>query len=300
MDDRTADGAPATDLRDGFPGQRMRALPRPLVARASTGPVTGQILVTDVGYFPRASAHRRRRPGGAPQTIVIVCSAGRGWCEIGGTRHAVVAGQALVVPAGTPHTYQADDDDPWTIWWFHVTGRAVPDLVAATGTTVAEPVLGVAEPSRVLALVDTMIRRMERDETTSSLIAASGAAWHALALLAADRRSTTGRREDPVAATLEHLRANVGLPVSVPDLAAMAGLSRSHYAVLFRRATGYSVVEYQTRLRMGRARELLDTTDLTVAAVARHAGYDDPLYFARQFRRIHSMSPTQYRAREHG
>ncbi len=72
----------------------------------------------------------------------------------------------------------------------------------------------------------------------------------------------------------------------------------SHFAAQFRRATGYSVVEYQTRVRMGRARELLDTTDRTIASVAREVGYGDPLYFSRQFRRIHGTSPRTYRERE--
>ncbi len=39
---------------EGFPGQRMRVLPRPLVAQALAAPATAQLLVTDVGFFPRA------------------------------------------------------------------------------------------------------------------------------------------------------------------------------------------------------------------------------------------------------
>lgn len=48
----------------------------------------------------------------------------------------------------------------------------------------------------------------------------------------------------------------------------MAGLSPAHFAVLFRRASGYGVLEYQTRLRMAAARELLDATDRTIASIA--------------------------------
>ena len=80
----------------------------------------------------------------------------------------------------------------------------------------------------------------------------------------------------------------------------MAGLSVSHYSALFRRATGYGALEYQTRLRMGAARELLDTTDRPVASVAAQVGFSDALYFSRQFRRIHGMSPTEYRSHDKG
>jgi len=80
----------------------------------------------------------------------------------------------------------------------------------------------------------------------------------------------------------------------------MAGLSESHFAALFRRATGYGALEYQIRLRMGLARVLLDTTARTISSIAHQVGYSDPLYFSRQFRRIHGMSPSQYRSQDKG
>ena len=52
--------------------------------------------------------------------------------------------------------------------------------------------------------------------------------------------------------------------------------------------------------RMSRARQLLDSTTLGIAEVAREVGYDDPLYFSRQFRRTHGMSPRDYRGQRKG
>lgn len=287
-------------LRDGFPGQRMRVLPRPLVEEARRAPTTSQILVTDVGFYPRASFHGRVRPQGAPQNIIIICAAGRGRCFVPSGAHPVCAGQAVIIPAGLAHRYQADSADPWTIWWMHVVGQGVDQLFATIGVTADAPVLALADPPRVISLIDTIIHRMERDETMSSLIAASGAAWHLLALLAADRRALGREGADPIQATIEYLRANVSTRISVAELASMASLSVSHYAALFRRATGYGTLEYQTRLRMGLARDLLDTTDRTIASVAEQVGYSDPLYFSRQFRHIHGTSPSEYRSHDKG
>ena len=60
------------------------------------------------------------------------------------------------------------------------------------------------------------------------------------------------------------------------------------------------VLEYQTRQRMGLARELLDWTHRTISSIALQVGYPDPLYFSRQFRRIHAMSPSEFRSRDAG
>ena len=91
-----------TRLPDGFPGQRMRVLPRPVVALALRAPTTAQILVTDVGFFPRASSHGRVRPRGARQNIVIVCAAGRGVCHLPSGSHRIAV--RAVAGNGEPQT----------------------------------------------------------------------------------------------------------------------------------------------------------------------------------------------------
>ncbi|MDR1238011.1 MAG: hypothetical protein LBK28_07200, partial [Propionibacteriaceae bacterium] len=73
-------------IADGFPGERLRVLPRPLVKEALLRPVTRRLLVTDVGFFPRAAHHGRQRPNGTGEAIIIACASGRGWCDLGGTR----------------------------------------------------------------------------------------------------------------------------------------------------------------------------------------------------------------------
>lgn len=283
-------------LADGFPGQRIRVLPRPLVSRARTQPVTRLMLVTDAGFFPHAQRHGRARPRGAEEHVIIVCASGRGWCWLDDRQHEVKAGQVLTLPPGRPHSYEADADDPWTIWWIHVVGPGVEETL---GTITSRPVVStIVNPPRATSLIQSIVTRMEHDETASTLMACTGAAWNLLCLLAADHRPGAVGRTDPVEAVVEHLRATVSTRTSVSELAAMVGLSESHLAALFRRRTGFGLLEYQTRQRMALARELLDTTDRTIASIAREVGYDDPMYFSRRFRALHSTSPRDYRRRD--
>jgi AraC family transcriptional regulator of arabinose operon len=284
---------------EGFAGQRLHVLPRPLVAEASRRPVTSRLIVTDCGYFPNARNHGRSRPEGTAEAIVILCTEGRGVCTLGDADHPVEAGDALVIPAGLAHTYRADSHRPWSIWWLHLAGEDVPELLQAMQLPAHRPVMRVGDMFRAASLVDETIRRLETDDSVSSLIASAGSAWHLAALLAADQRPASAR-PDPVVKARERLQQQVGLRVSVADLASEAGLSQSHFSALFKRSTGYGVLEYQTRLRMARARELLDTTELALSAVAHDVGYDDPLYFSRQFRRIHGINPSGYRKHAKG
>jgi hypothetical protein len=113
---------------DGFAGERISVLARPLVREALGQPLTSRLLVTDCGYFPEAADHLRSRTEGSPQAIVIVCVEGAGWCRLPSGRSEVAAGQALVIPAGVPHAYGAAADRPWTIWWLHLAGADAEEL----------------------------------------------------------------------------------------------------------------------------------------------------------------------------
>lgn len=284
---------------DGFPGQRLRVLTPQLVAESLRRPCTSQLLVTDCGMFPRAAQHERARPQGVDRAIVLVCTQGAGWCRSGGERHTVEAGQVLVIPPGVPHAYGASRAQPWTIWWLHLAGSGVAGLLGAAALDVARPPVWVHDVYRLTSLIDEALTHLEHDDSPGSIIGASGAAWHLLALLTPGQRPTSDRT-DPVRRVIGYLQSNVALRASVAELAAMANLCPSHFSALFRRATGYSVLQYQMSLRMTKARVLLDTTDEPVGRISRSVGYPDPFYFSRQFNAMHGTSPSAYRAAAKG
>jgi AraC-like DNA-binding protein len=283
-------------IEEGFRGQRLVVVPRPVVADALRKPVTRRLLVTDVGYYPDALDHQMSRPRGTNETIVMVCAAGTGWARIGDATHRVGSQQAIVIPRGIPHSYGSDVNHPWTIWWAHVTGTDTAELIEGMDVTAARPVLRVRTIERAVALLDEIVTNLERDQTPARLMAASGAAWKLLTQLAVDRLLPAA--DDPLQRAMNYLRDRLDGSVRVPELARLVGVSPTHLTSLFRRATGGGVLAHHTALRMARARQLLDTTDATIAEVARDVGYDDPFYFSRHFRRHHGMSPSAFRTRD--
>ncbi|AXE40079.1 AraC family transcriptional regulator [Acidipropionibacterium virtanenii] len=297
------DDAPHVDeqelIRDGFPGQRMLVLPRPLVRAALATPVTRELLVTDAGYFPRAGGHGRIRHRPISQAVVMICVRGRGWCATPAGRFDVRQGEVAILPPHLPHSYGADPEDPWTLWWIHISGESVPILVEATGATTQSPVQVPGDLHHLAALATELISVMERDTTAPRLLEASGIAWHLMTSLITSHKSHADTDEllDTIA---QQLRDNLGNRPTVSELASTVGLSASHFAALFRQRFKVPVNQYQIQLRMARARELLDTTSRPVADVARELGYDDAFYFARQFGKLHGISPSKYRRQDKG
>jgi AraC-like DNA-binding protein len=84
-------------------------------------------------------------------------------------------------------------------------------------------------------------------------------------------------------------------PLRVRDLARIAHLHPAWFSTRFKHITGLAPVRYLTRFRLERARELLISTDHSVAEIAALTGFQDPLYLSRQFHHVMGVSPTAYR-----
>ncbi|HEY9424271.1 MAG TPA: AraC family transcriptional regulator [Microterricola sp.] len=278
---------------DGFPRQRIAIVPRPLVAEADARPITRRLQVTDAGWFPHARGHERSRPGGATESVIMLCVAGSGWVELDGARHTVQAPAIVALPAGTAHRYGASDDKPWTIWWLHVRGSDADELVAGCVDSERSPVAVLREVDRTTQLAEHIVAILEKDPSPPRLVRAAGLAWNLLTTLVSDL--SVSDSNDPLQRAMNYLAHRLERPVSVPELAREARVSPSHLGALFRAATGGGPLAHHITLRMARARQLLDGTDLSVSEVARETGYSDPLYFSRQFRQAHGESPSAYR-----
>ena len=98
---------------------------------------------------------------------------------------------------------------------------------------------------------------------------------------------------------LEWLTQHTGENTSLEALARLTNLSVTHFRRLFVEAFKETPAKYALRLRLNRAREMLESTDCAIASIALDAGFYDQSHFIKSFHRIYRMNPTDYR-RRHG
>jgi AraC family transcriptional activator FtrA len=84
-------------------------------------------------------------------------------------------------------------------------------------------------------------------------------------------------------------------PITLADLAAQAATSTRTLSRRFRAQTGTTPLQWLIRLRLARAQELLETTDLSVSQVATEAGFGSALLLRQHFARTLGTTPTTYR-----
>jgi AraC family transcriptional regulator len=90
----------------------------------------------------------------------------------------------------------------------------------------------------------------------------------------------------------EHIETHVDGRLALAELAAVAGVSASHFKSLFKRSTGLPVHQYVIRRRVERARLLLQERATTIADVAAQTGFANQSHLARWMRRVAGVTPT--------
>lgn len=109
-------------------------------------------------------------------------------------------------------------------------------------------------------------------------------------------RGITGEK-NPILPALEYMHHNYSLNKSVDFFASLCMMSKYYFIRTFKKNTDMTPVEYLKMLRITKAIDLLEQTNLKVSEISEMVGYADPLYFSRLFKKIKGISPTEYRNR---
>ncbi|RUS42441.1 response regulator [Cohnella sp. AR92] len=86
--------------------------------------------------------------------------------------------------------------------------------------------------------------------------------------------------------------------LSLQDLCRHTLMSTSYFSLVFKQATGETFIEYLTRVRLEKAKEMLLTTTLKFYEIAAKVGYADPNYFSILFKKHTGSSPRDYREKQ--
>lgn len=288
----------ASRQQEGFPGQRLVVVPPEVVRRVSRLPVVRDLAVTHLGHFVTAPGHFVRRPRGAGEWLLIYCIFGAGCARTRNRKHALRAGDLIVLEPNQAHVYEADPVNPWSIFWVHFTGLRGKDHVEALGWTETSPVLHVPDTGTMLAAFEDLYRHTPHGMSDAEMLA-MGTSFGRLCglarLLTRAREIRARRTEDKILDVIERLREAPQLGWTIDRMAGIAGMSAGHFSGLFRRQTGSPPQTFLIRLRLQLACRILEQEQESIERTAIRVGYEDAYYFSRLFRKHLGVVPSRFR-----
>lgn len=241
-----------------------------------------------------------------PGHELILCLKGQGEVKVRGKVYAVKAGELVWVDCSQPHSYWAVKEDPWEVYWLRFDGPQGTRWASALGVEV-HPVFGALTLKAVRQLFEKVFQRLQPqtpEQDTEAWLNSDLAqliAWLmesrlASGLLAGGDHTIPDRLRKPI----ETMRLQFFKPWRVPELAAMAGMSPSHFFRVFKQCLGTSPHEWLRRERITHAKRRLIETEEAIKQIASQCGYSDQFFFSRDFKQVTTFTPSEFRRRERG
>jgi len=285
--------------REGFQGQKAIVIPRQILnTRCAKNDVINSLYVTDIGYYPKAKFHFRERDHGADQHILVYCHEGKGQVKIKKTNYKIEAGDFFTIPMKTAHTYEADEENPWTIYWVHFKGTTSSQIVSCIEKQIGLKGF-IQYNEKSIELFNEIYNQLERGYGTDTLMYANMCLWHFLTTFLFNDRYSLGKlaNKDATDIAIDFLSHNISKVLALDDIAGEVNLSPSHFSHLFKKKTGFSPIEYFNHLKVQKACQYLLFTKLRVKEISQQLGIEDQYYFSRLFTKIMGIAPNDYRER---
>lgn len=285
-------------VREGFQGQRQISVPPYIVKNfLSKDPITRQLFITHIGYYPKAKFHHVERPAGSNQNILIYCAEGSGWTQMDDVLTDISSSQFIIIPAKKPHSYGASDDNPWSIYWFHFQGEISEAIMQLILNYFKYRNVNITFNESRLQLFENIYDNLSLGYSNENLQYTNMVFYHFLSSLIFENKFKNLNKgdRDMIKNTIEYMAENVMQPMSLEDFANFANLSVSRFSTLFKIKTGYSPVDYFNHLKIQKACQYLLFTDYNIKEIGNKLGISDPYYFSRMFTKTMSLSPKKYR-----
>ncbi|AIQ29982.1 AraC family transcriptional regulator [Paenibacillus sp. FSL P4-0081] len=214
------------------------------------------------------------------------------------------SGDTFVIFPGALFSYQADGDIPWHYAWVALQGIGVQELLSAVGITREQPFMHSGNVTELHSLYER-IRHAFQQSAYPRLESLEASGWarlllhqfglgnlSALPLHPAEMPEIIDRQIDQA---IRWISLQFHQQISIDHLASSLGYHRVHLSKAFKQRTGFSPKQFLLKKRMDKARQLLGSP-LTIEQVASSVGFNDALYFSKQFRKHTGMPPSEYRA----
>lgn len=238
------------------------------------------------------STHRTVREKGRVDYHLIYIESGEMRAIVGDMEEILTEGGFLIYPPFEKQNYLQISG---VCYWIHFSGVSAEDILSEAGLGSRVVFAGEKKHPRISKILERMtfnyalttpVRGLTLASELLSLICEIGKVYSAQKSMQIDERLR------PV---IVHMNKNYREDRDTEFYASMIGVSKGRFMHIFKESTGTSPYAYMLSLRLERASQMLVSTALTVSEVAFDAGFSDPLYFSRAFKKKYGISPAEFR-----
>ena len=202
---------------------------------------------------------------------------GKGVLVMNDKVYKILKNQVFIIPPDTRYFYQSDEKEPWEYTWINFDGDY------------AQCLLNLKSP--VVSIKNNYFQYVERCREHAGQEAEYLAGLLFLIITEITKKPTTSNY---VRMTKNYITSYYSHNIKIDDIASTIGLDRKYLAKIFKNSTNMTMTDFLLEVRMRKASESIANGETSITAISASVGFDDPLFFSRQFKKYYGVSPTEF------
>lgn len=241
-----------------------------------------------------ACAHR---PNGRVDYHILYVTEGVCYVRIANDTVEAREGSMILFLPNEPQMYSYRKGIGTTVYYIHFSGTECPRLLLSFAKD-NKIIYNVGVNSKLVDLFEQMKTEYELSLPNGD----TACAGYLLTILAIfDRLHSFSNIEieqpniKKITDVCHYIQQYYRKSITVADLAEMCYLSESRFSHMFREITQKSPMEYIIDIRIQKAKDLLQNSDLSISEIGTISGMENLYYFSRLFKSRTGLSPSEYR-----
>ena len=246
-----------------------------------------QLLFAEQEYIPPG-----RGSGPTVRSVYVIecCTGGKGSVTINGKKFPFCAGEAYVLLPGDAVRHDTYPNCHREGLWCALDGASVGKYLQEAGITSSTPYISPSLFNQVQHWLQNLVASWNSTDSGAGL-RQTACAYGLLGVLLQNRPAA--QTDTWLNKAIGYMQTNYGEELPVEKIADQIGLERSYFSARFKKKTGATPHQYLLRLRVQKARQLLETTDFSVSEISYLVGLA-PHNFSRIFKRETGITPQDY------
>ena len=233
-----------------------------------------------------------------PVFIIQCVISGKGILELNRKRYSLKTGDIFLLPKNIPITYIADKSEPFSYYYIGMDGVDMEKTLKLCGLSVDSPVKNYTNINVAAAMKSIFL--LMRQHSVSANLKALAELYELFASMAESdpKNKMTLKRQDIdyINAAIFYIKSNYANDISVASIAEKLGIGRTYFSWLFHRETGITPQNYLLRYRISQACKLLNM-EMSVTQASSQCGFNSPVNFSIQFKKIVGITPRAFQQR---
>lgn len=204
------------------------------------------------------------------------------------------SGFIKVIPPNTPVNFSYMGQDSNEYYFIHYSGTLAKELTECVFTDSDTVYIGNRpDIAKSFNDIEKSFELMEQEHESRALLLKN---MFYTIMKTQNRKSVRSmQRTLDISRVIVYIQDNYHKKLTVDELKGMCYVCKDHFMRLFRKMTGYTVIEYITNIRVEEAKKLLKSLSYTIREVAGEVGYQNEFYFSRVFKSKVGIPPSEYR-----